>query len=89
MNEKYPVSRDLCEVMTERMETRLNKHGETLDELKTCAVRLTEIAEAHNEKLSDYGRRLGILERNPARFLERAVTALLTALAAALVATFI
>lgn len=76
---------ELCDRTVERTEARLAKHGETLDELKDCTVRLTQIAEAHNEKLHDYGARLSHLERRPTHLMERIGTALLSALSAALV----
>ena len=85
MSDNRPVSRELCDVMTERMEERLAKHSETLDDLKECTVKLTQILEVHNEKLSDYGERLIHLERRPTRWAERVGTALISALAAALV----
>lgn len=85
MSEARGVSHELCDRTVERTEARLAKHGETLDELKDCTVRLTQIAEAHNEKLHDYGARLSHLERRPTHLMERIGTALLSALSAALV----
>ena len=85
MNESRPIPRELCEWMSERTEARLTKHGETIDELKECTVKLTQILEVHNEKLSDYGERLIHLERRPTRWVDRVAAALLSALAAALV----
>ena len=86
MTEEQTVTRERCDLMTERTERRLEKHGETIDELKTCTVKLTEMLAVHNEKLSDYGARLITLESRPGRLLDRVGTALISALATAAVA---
>lgn len=85
MDNFRPVSHELCDVKTERTDKRLEKHGVMLDDLKECTVKLTQMLELHDEKISGHGDRLEKLEAKPSDLLSKISSALITALVAALV----
>lgn len=82
MNE---VSKDLCNERSTQTRSRLDKHSDTLDALKACSVKLTEMVEIHNERLSDHESRLDSLEKRPSSILSKIIDALISAVIATLV----
>lgn len=78
-------SKELCNERSERTQRRLDKHSDTLDALKTCSVKLTEMVEIHNERLRDHESRLDSLERRPSSIFWKALDALISAVVATVV----
>ena len=52
------VKKELCDERSKEIKRRLDKHADTIDALKTCSVKLTEMVEIHNERLKDHEIRL-------------------------------
>lgn len=79
------ISKELCEERSTQTRRRLDKHADTIDALRVCSVKLTEMVEIHNERLKDHESRLDDLERRPSSILGKVVDALISAVVAALV----
>lgn len=79
------ISSELCNERTTRTEKRLDKHSATIDELRICSVKLTEMLEKHNEKISDHENRLDSLEKRPKDAIGKIIDALISAVVAGLV----
>ncbi|MBQ7411686.1 MAG: hypothetical protein IJW10_02120 [Clostridia bacterium] len=82
MNE---INKELCEERSTQTRRRLDKHADTIDALKVCSVKLTEMVEIHNERLKDHESRLDDLESKPSSILGKALDALISAIVATLV----
>ena len=82
-------SKELCNERSMNTQRRLDKHSDTIDALRVCSVKLTEMAEIHNEKLSDHENRLDSLENRPSSILSKAIDALISAIVAACVCMII
>ena len=67
------------------MSKQLDKHSDTIDALKICSVKLTEMVEIHNQRLSDHESRLDNLEKRPSDIVSKIIDALISAVVAALV----
>ena len=67
------------------MAKALDKHSDTIDALKVCSVKLTEMVEIHNQRLSDHESRLDSLENRPSSILSKVIDALISAVVATLV----
>lgn len=83
------ISKELCNERSMNTQRRLDKHSDTIDALRVCSVKLTEMVEIHNEKLSDHENRLDTLEKRPSSILSKALDALVSAVVAALVCVII
>ena len=85
--------RVLCEERHERIEARLGKHGEQIDSLEKCTIKLTEMVDRYDQLAQAQEGRIASLERKPGMVLERAVgyalSVVLGALASALVGYFL
>ena len=79
------ISKELCNERSKQTKARLDKHSDTLDALKACSVKLTEIVEFHNQRLSDHESRLDNLEKRPSSILSKIIDALISAIIATLV----
>lgn len=79
------ISKELCDERATRTEKRLDKHSATIDELRICSVKLTEMLEKHNEKISDHENRLDTLERGPRDTVGRIADAIISALVAGII----
>ncbi len=77
--------KEICDERSTQTRRRLDKHADTIDALKVCSVKLTEMVEIHNERLKDHESRLDDLERRPSNILSKVVDALISALVATLV----
>lgn len=82
MNE---FSKELCNERSKQTQKRLDKHSDTIDALKVCSVKLTEMVEIHNERLKDHETRLDSLENRPSSLLSKIADALISAIIATLV----
>lgn len=78
-------SKELCNERSIQTQRRLDKHSDTIDALKTCSVKLTEMVEIHNERLKDHETRLDSLENKPSSILSKIVDGIISAVVAALV----
>ena len=78
-------SKELCNERSIQAQKRLDKHDDTLDALKTCSVKLTEIVEMHSERLLDHESRIDDLEKRPSSILSKIVDGIISAVVAALV----
>ena len=85
--------RVLCEERHERIEARLAKHGEQIDSLEKCTIKLTEMVDRYDQLAQRQEARIVALERKPALLWERAVgyalSVALGALASALLGYFL
>jgi len=85
--------RVLCEERHERIEARLAKHGEQIDSLEKCTIKLTEMVDRYDKLAQAAEGRIASLERKPGLVLERAVgyalSVILGALASALAGYFL
>jgi predicted nuclease with TOPRIM domain len=79
------ISKELCKERSEQTRRRLDKHSDTIDALKVCSVKLTEMVEIHNQRLSDHESRLDSLENRPSSILSKVIDALISAVVATLV----
>lgn len=79
------ISKELCNERSKQALRRLDKHSEAIDALKTCSVKLTEMVEIHNQRLSDHESRLDDLEKRPSNIVSKIIDALISALIATLV----
>ena len=83
------ISKELCNERSEQTRRRLDKHSDTIDALKVCSVKLTEMVEIHNQRLSDHESRLDSLERRLSDIVSKIVDALISAIVATLVCIFL
>ena len=85
--------RVLCEERHERIEARLSKHGEQIDSLEKCTIKLTEMVDRYDQMVEQQHVRIQALERKPGQLLERAIgyalSVALGALASALAGYFL
>ena len=85
--------RVLCEERHERIEARLSKHGEQIDSLEKCTIKLTEMVDRYDQMVEQQHVRIQALERRPGQILERAIgyalSVALGALASALAGYFL
>lgn len=79
------ASRELCEERSRQTLRRLDKHADTIDALKVCSVKLTEMVEIHNERLKDHESRLDDLEKRPSNIISKVIDALVSAIVAGVV----
>jgi hypothetical protein len=79
------ISKELCKERSEQTRRRLDKHSDTIDALKVCSVKLTEMVEIHNQRLSDHESRLDSLENRPSSILSKVIDALISAVVATVV----
>ena len=79
------ISKELCKERSEQARRRLDKHSDTIDALKVCSVKLTEMVEIHNQRLSDHESRLDNLEKRPSDILSKIIDALISAIVATVV----
>jgi hypothetical protein len=79
------INKELCDERSTQTRRRLDKHSDTIDALRVCTVKLTEMVEIHNERLKDHESRLDDLERRPSSILGKMVDALISAVIATLV----
>lgn len=90
---KTEVTREVCDLKTERIQDalerdkeRLDKHSEMLDTISQCNVTLTQLLKNHESRLADHHTRLDSLERRPGSLWDRLLGAFISAAVAALVA---
>lgn len=92
MQNQPDYKRALCEERHERIEARLTKHGEQIDSLEKCTIKLTEMVTRYDRLVQQSDARITSLERKPGLALERAIgyalSGALGALASALVGYF-
>ena len=85
--------RVLCEERHDRIEARLAKHGEQIDSLEKCTIKLTEMVDRYDQMAAQQHARIDALERKPGQLLERAIgyalSVALGALASALAGYFL
>ena len=85
--------RVLCKERHERIENRLLKHGEQIDSLEKCTIKLTEMVDRYDRMVEQQHVRIQALERKPGQLLERAIgyalSVALGALASALAGYFL
>ena len=82
----------LCKERHDRIEARLTKHGEQIDSLEKCTIKLTEMVDRYDQLAQRQEGRIAALERKPGLLLERvvgyAVSAAMGALCSALLGNF-
>lgn len=83
----------LCEERHERIEARLSKHGEQIDSLEKCTIKLTEMVDRYDKLAQRQEERITALESKPALLLEHVIgytaSAVLGAFGSALVGYFL
>lgn len=83
----------LCKERHERIEARLTKHGEQIDSLEKCTIKLTEMVDRYDQLAQRQEARIVALERKPGILLEHivgyAASAALGALSSALIGYFL
>ncbi|MBE6547740.1 MAG: hypothetical protein E7667_02515 [Ruminococcaceae bacterium] len=58
-------NKELCEERHIRIEDRLTKHGQQIDSLEKCVIKLTEMIERHDNECKDSDKRLSAIETKP------------------------
>ena len=85
--------RVLCEERHERIEARLGKHGEQIDSLEKCTIKLTEMVDRYDKFAQRQEERITALESRPGLLVEHvlgyAASAILGAVGSALVSHFL
>ena len=85
--------RVLCEERHERIENRLAKHGEQIDSLEKCTIKLTEMVDRYDKLAQRQEERISALESRPGLLIEHvlgyAASAILGAIGSALVGHFL
>ncbi|MBR5601327.1 MAG: hypothetical protein IKZ16_01040 [Clostridia bacterium] len=83
----------LCDERHDRIEARLTKHGEQIDSLEKCTIKLTEMVDFYDQLVRQQEARIRTLESKPGLLLEHVIgyvaSAVLGALGSALVGYFI
>lgn len=83
----------LCDERHERIESRLGKHGEQIDSLEKCTIKLTEMVDRYDRLAQNQEARILALESKPGLLFEHIVgyvaSAVLGALGSALVGYFL
>ena len=83
----------LCKERHDRIEARLTKHGEQIDSLEKCTIKLTEMVDRYDQLAQRQEGRIAALERKPLMLWERAIgyalSVALGALASALAGYFL
>ncbi len=83
----------LCDERHERIENRLGKHGEQIDSLEKCTIKLTEMVDRYDRLAQNQEARILALESKPGLLLEHIIgyvaSAVLGALGSALVGYFL
>lgn len=83
----------LCDERHERIEARLGKHGEQIDSLEKCTIKLTEMVDRYDQLAQRQEGRITALERKPGLLVEHVIgytaSAVLGALGSALVGYFL
>ena len=62
-------NKELCEERHSRIEDRLLKHGEQIDSLEGCIIKLTEMIERHDNECKESARRISEIESRPVMVL--------------------
>ena len=90
-----PMSKELCESTKKNCDERFGRDKERIESLEemqkqflTLQGQLTEILKNQTEQLKDHGGRLVELEKKPGQWLDRIISAALSAVIAFAVATF-
>lgn len=85
-------NKELCEERHARIEERLSKHGEQIDSLEKCVIKLTEMIERHDNECKDSDQRISAIETKPMATIGKicgyAATAILGALSSWIVQYF-
>ena len=83
----------LCKERHERIDSRLNKHGEQIDSLEKCTIKLTEMVDRYDRLAERQEERISALESKPGLLLEHVIgytaSAILGAAGSALVGYFL
>ena len=83
----------LCDERHERIEARLGKHGEQIDSLEKCTIKLTEMVDRYDKLAQRQEERISALESRPGLLVEHvlgyAASAILGAIGSALVGHFL
>ncbi len=58
-------NKELCEERHARIEERLSKHGEQIDSLEKCVIKLTQMAERQENEREESEIRLSAIEAKP------------------------
>lgn len=86
-------NQQLCSERHERIEARLGKHGEQIDSLEKCTIKLTEMVERYDQLVQRQEERISALESRPGLLIEHvlgyAASAILGAIGSALVSYFV
>ncbi len=83
----------LCDERHDRIENRLTKHGEQIDSLEKCTIKLTEMVDRYDLLVQQQEARIRVLESKPGLWLEHIIgyvaSAVLGALGSALAGYFL
>lgn len=86
-------NKQLCSERHERIEARLGKHGEQIDSLEKCTIKLTEMVDRYDKLAQRQEERITALESRPGLLIEHvlgyAASAILGAIGSALVGHFL
>lgn len=63
----------LCEERHERIEARLGKHGEQIDSLEKCTIKLTEMVDRYDQLAQRQEERIAALESRPRLLIEHVI----------------
>lgn len=90
MSEEF--NKELCEERHSRIEERLSKQEQQIDSLEKCVIKLTEMAERHDNECKESGIRISAIESKPmvtiGKICGYAATAILGALSSWIVQYF-
>lgn len=84
MNE--PVTHEVCNLRAGQTEKRVQKHGEQIDDIKECVIKLTQLTEQHSLQITEHDKRIKQIENAPSRLWGMIINALIVAGASILLA---
>ena len=86
------MTHELCDARTESIlreqehtRERLDKHSETIDQLRELGVKLTAVTAQLSQLSQAHEARLTALEKRPGRWLDKVLSAIISAVVAAVI----
>lgn len=80
------VSEAVCQARQQLQAERMNRDKERLDkteellaEVSRCAIKLTDITDAHEKKLAEHEKRLGEIEQRPRTWIDKVIAGVIAA----------
>lgn len=79
----------LCDERHERIEARLAKHGEQIDSLEKCTIKLTEMVDRYDQLAQQQQASISTLQSKPGMLIEYVISYALAAVAGAIASALV